>query len=144
MDNIKRIREQLRDVGVGRFNRAHKQLMDLIQEFDGIVSQLFKKRPNEQQWREIDDIMSRLHKYARDHFKDEENLMRQHAYPLTKEHAEQHRDLLKRLEKFTKHLKEKDARFSVDMQFFLLDWLFTHINRYDMKYKAFFEEKNVR
>ncbi|MBF0587553.1 MAG: hemerythrin family protein [Magnetococcales bacterium] len=137
------IRSQLRHVGVSRLHRDHEGLVALIITFHSTVGDLFNRSPTAKDWSRIDSVLEDLSDYTFRHFQYEEQLMAKHGYPHLAEHREQHRQLVSQLEGFQDKMRRRDAKFSVDIDFFLLDWLFTHINRYDMKYKDFFEQKGV-
>ncbi|MBF0622348.1 MAG: hemerythrin family protein [Magnetococcales bacterium] len=136
--------QRLRDVGVSRFNAAHKQLLDLIKAFHGIVEDLFHRKPTSSDWNEIDRIFTELIRYTQTHFRDEEKSMREHGYPQLDAHKAQHHKLEEQLKGYQQQLMGRDVRSTVDMKFFLLEWLFSHINNHDMRYKEFFNKKGVR
>ncbi|MBF0108010.1 MAG: hemerythrin family protein [Magnetococcales bacterium] len=138
------MKEKLRNVGVARFNSDHEKLVDFILAITAIVDQLKKRKPEPSDWIQLEKLFNELKSYTRYHFQAEEDLFAKMDYPKKKEHAQEHRRLIETLDTLAEKIAHKEIAYSVDLQFFLLDWLFSHINRHDMQYKEFFNAKGVR
>ena len=81
--------------------------------------------------------------YAVEHFKIEENLLKQHGYPDFLAHKQEHIEYLQKVS----CLCEKEALYKStvpdELLDYLIDWWTNHILNTDMKYKSFFAEKGV-
>jgi hemerythrin-like metal-binding protein len=139
-----RMESRLRDVGVAQFNREHRTLLDQIIALHEIVDELRQRRPVEDDWRRISQLVSFLTNYTVTHFKGEEELMRKHQYPMYEQHLREHTSLLERMEKLVAAIMEtRDIGRTVDMLFFLTEWFFNHTARTDTQYTEFFRGKSV-
>ncbi|MGN7612083.1 bacteriohemerythrin [Magnetococcales bacterium HHB-1] len=139
----KTLTNKLKDVGVMRFNQAHQKILDQIIQLHGIVDQLNRRKPTEEDWKKIDQTLNFLLRYASDHFNDEEREMERLNYPEYPQHKQQHDIFIGKIKEIKTQLDSRKILFIVDMKFFLLEWLFSHINRFDMRYKSFFKEHNL-
>ncbi|MBF0187458.1 MAG: hemerythrin family protein [Magnetococcales bacterium] len=138
------LQKKLNDVGVTKFNRAHQKILDEIIRFHDLVEQLTTRKPTDKDWKDIRSIIGFLLNYTESHFRDEEQEMRRLNYPEMSEHVAQHREFISKIKELNAKLEEGQAMYVVDMKFYLLDWLFSHINRFDMRYKKFFNENGIR
>lgn len=137
------LQDKLKDVGVERFNQAHRKMLGYVLSFHQLVEELTGRKPDGQDWRMIDGLLGDLSDYTRTHFTEEEKMMAQGSYPGLDAHRLEHQRFIDKLSGFREEcLARKEISFSVELKFFLLDWLFSHINRTDMKYKGFFTEFN--
>ncbi|MBF0131519.1 MAG: hemerythrin family protein [Magnetococcales bacterium] len=137
------LKKRLKDVGVAKFNSDHERLVRIISSFNDVVDKLKKRRPEPADWEEIEKIFAELKSYTVRHFSAEEALFEKHAYKNKNEHVREHHQLIHRLDELEGRISEKQISYAVDLQFFLMDWLFNHINRHDMKYKDFFNAHGV-
>ncbi len=108
--------------GVKPIDEQHRFLFTIVNEFldkrDGpTASKVFLK----------------LLKYARDHFVDEEKLMRESVYPGIEEHRQQHQVLMEQLNNFD--ISEFDTLAGrKEFRRFCLDWLCEHIRGEDQDF----------
>jgi len=128
----------LADVGVERFNNDHQRLLFYIIEFDRLARRFHERAPLEEEWDQVDAIFPRLERYTLEHFQAEEALMRQHAYPHLEEHRLQHQQLVHHLVRLKQEVATRHADAIARLESFLLDWLQTHINQDDLKYRGCF------
>ncbi|MGN7613657.1 bacteriohemerythrin [Magnetococcales bacterium HHB-1] len=141
----RRLEGSLRDVGVARFNTEHKKLLGGMLELQELVSQLTRTPPTQEHWRKIDNLLEFLVKYAQDHFRGEEALLMKHRYPDLARHKRDHERYINKVKALSKQLKEeRQVSFTVDLNFFLVEWFLTHTCRVDLQYKEFFNGKGVR
>ncbi|MBF0284083.1 MAG: hemerythrin family protein [Magnetococcales bacterium] len=138
-----RLSRELRDVGVSAFNQDHRSMLGAILNFHELVENLSRRRPSNTDWRQVDDAMEHLSTYASTHFKAEESLMSLHGFPGLEEHRREHEAFVQRLAVFRQEVRTRNILVTVDVKFFLLEWLFTHINQMDYKYADFFRRKGV-
>ena len=85
--------------------------------------------------------MEQLSRYAREHFTEEERLMRLHSYPDIEEHMAEHRQ-------FSHHLFELrriylDHDISSELIAMLRNWLENHVLKTDMDYVPYLTEVNA-
>jgi hemerythrin-like metal-binding protein len=80
--------------------------------------------------------LSRMEKYAQEHFRDEEKLMRDNGYPHLAEHIKEHGGFIQQVEDYKDAVFAKYAPFQ-DMLEYLNNWLVEHIIRSDRKYVDF-------
>ncbi|MBF0185853.1 MAG: bacteriohemerythrin [Magnetococcales bacterium] len=132
------------DVGVERFNNDHQRLLFYIIEFNRLAERFHERKPLEEEWDPIDAIFPRLEKYTQEHFQAEEELMRQHKYPLLEQHIEQHQQLIRHLQQLKMDVTNRQAAAITRLESFLLDWLTTHINQDDRQYQGCFQLAETR
>jgi hemerythrin-like metal-binding protein len=78
-------------------------------------------------------------KYAREHFKAEEDLMRAHGYPHLDEHKEQHLAFQEKTARLCFATVKGQASVPQELLAYLQKWLIHHILKVDMAFKPFFE-----
>lgn len=132
------------DVGVERFNNDHQRLLFYVLEFTRLARRFGERAPFEDEWDQVDGIFPRLDRYVAEHFQAEEELMRIHAYPHREEHAAQHAQLSRTLDTLRHQVEERRAGAVAQLEGFLLEWLQTHVNREDLKYRGFFQLVETR
>lgn len=81
-----------------------------------------------------------LFQYIRQHFKDEESVMKQSGYPDYEKHIQAHDQILVRLEAISIDLKENQFRTD-ELNRLMVDWLLTHILKEDMLIGEFLRKK---
>ncbi|MBF0294259.1 MAG: hemerythrin domain-containing protein [Magnetococcales bacterium] len=128
----------IEDVGVERFNNDHKRLLFYVIEFERLARRFQECVPCEDDWDQVDSLFPRLDKYTREHFAAEENLMRQHGYAHLEAHIAQHGQLIGHLRRLEIDVAARRADAIIHLETFLLDWLQTHINQEDRKYRGCF------
>lgn len=83
-----------------------------------------------------------LFKYVREHFAEEEGIMRRNNYPRLASHLAEHEKLLNRLLDISMNIGE--GRFDLkQVAEFMTDWLLSHITEEDMLIGEFFRELNL-
>lgn len=92
----------------------------------------------------ISDILTAMTRYSLEHFKTEENLMREHGYPALEEHRQEHIAYRKKAIDFSTATTLGVESVPQILVTYLLDWWTHHILEEDMKYKPFFTKKGVR
>lgn len=132
------------DVGVERFNTDHERLLFYVQEFSRLAKRFGSALPLEDEWDQLDGLFPRLEKFTQEHFQAEESLMREYNYPLLDEHRNQHLYLIQQLDKLQKEIKKRQSQFVGFLETFLVDWLQTHINQDDLKYRGFFQQEETQ
>ncbi|MEO5365610.1 MAG: bacteriohemerythrin [Magnetococcus sp. WYHC-3] len=128
---------QALDVGVGRFNRDHQQLVEY-------VNQLYATARMGQSRVVLGQIIDALLEYTINHFGREEELFAAHGYPETAHHVTLHRQFTGKVRELQEQFKSgKVTDISTDLMTFLRDWLVIHIQKEDRKYAAFFNQRGI-
>ncbi len=109
---------------VESIDNQHKELFRLTALIESLDEKTTKV--------EIKNILNSLFAYMRDHFKDEENYMKNIGYPLLKTHHILHQEIIK---EFTNLIKENHSLESLkeQMKIATKKWLIDHILENDLK-----------
>ncbi|MGE5503164.1 MAG: bacteriohemerythrin [Actinomycetota bacterium] len=114
--------------GVGQFDDDHRHLLGIYNElfaacFAGLASTV------------IADILERLLSYTNDHFRREEEAMRQTRFPGLAEHEAAHDGLVMRLSELRQSLQRGSIdNLDVEALAFLEHWIVTHTLEMDRAY----------
>lgn len=113
-------------VGVEVLDNQHKKLVAMLNDLEAAIEH--------GQGREAcDDIVTRMSDYAQEHFKTEEALMREHAFPDLEAHVLEHEDfVVKVMDIYFDPGSEQSSPEGVLA--FLRDWLMNHISKSDKAY----------
>ncbi|GJL81340.1 MAG: hypothetical protein DHS20C01_09740 [marine bacterium B5-7] len=133
----------LKDVGVNAINRQHLRLATYAIEFNQIADELIGREPTNQDWRKMDAVFSRVMRYVETHFREEEELMREHGYPGFDSHKRLHDRFIEDLVKVQSQINNRKVAFKKKFGTMLWDWLIHHINEEDYKYRQFFRDKGL-
>lgn len=118
-------------IGVDSVDQQHQYLFDLINE---------TLRCNDKSTLQL--ALLKLYKYTREHFTDEEALMKSTGYANYKEHQQQHNALIITLnEKSSSALQDPNKRSELDS--FLVSWLVVHILKEDVHIGEFLQNKTA-
>ena len=110
-------------------DQQHKMLFDLANSIgDDLNQQRIKKN------------IIVLHKYTREHFAAEEQMMQRISYPKFEEHKELHKDLIIKLNTISAQPFEDDESV-YDFITFVYDWLTHHMLNKDMGFIRFAQDK---
>jgi hemerythrin len=124
-------------VGVGRIDKEHRGLIDLINLLHG---EMLAGKSKEA----MGNILDRLIAYTKTHFAYEETLFRTHNYPQAAAHKQEHDTLTQQVVALQADFKAGKAVIGAPVLAFLKDWLTNHILKQDMAYRLFFESKGVK
>jgi len=123
-------------VNVVKFDVQHKKLFALINDLHTAMSTGKGKDI-------IGGVLSELINYTKKHFTEEEEAMRFFVYPELLSQNREHKKFTDKIIKFQEQYERGEKSISIDLMFFLTDWLKNHIMISDKKYSAFFKGKNV-
>lgn len=123
-------------VGVDSFDEDHKKLIGFINELNRCLECTLDIL-------EIKKVIEGLVDYAFVHFGNEESLMQKYSYSEYHEHKKEHNDLIIKIKNFRHKMEDKDPAIAVELKAFVRTWLIHHILNIDMKYKRFFQGKNL-
>lgn len=112
-------------IGNASIDAEHKQLFKLADAFFNADDHLKKT-----------DCAIRLFKYTREHFEHEEQLMRDMGYPEFLAHAQQHTQLISRLNEVAEKIAN-DTLSSAELKTFLTAWLVGHIVTFDTRLSVY-------
>ena len=111
-------------------DRQHQKLMRLCNALEDCIAE----EPELAQFR-FHDILHELTRYAREHFRTEEDLLRRCAYPELASHQQEHAAFEQQIADwaFTATMGKLDL---LEVQRFIANWWKTHILGRDMQYKG--------
>jgi hemerythrin len=115
-------------VGVAALDAEHKELVALVNELhDGIQA----GRANDALIHVLDGLIA----YTKSHFRHEEELFAQAAYPASSEHKKEHEDLTRQVIEIQAKVKAGVmGTLSLEVMNFLKSWLMNHIQGSDKRY----------
>ena len=122
-------------VSVKRFDADHKKLFSLLNALSDAMAKGHGRFV-------IQSVLHQLIDYTRQHFAAEEIAMRTVAFPGLASHAAEHRALTAKVEKFAAECGEGKI-ITIDVLYFLRDWLDHHILVTDRKYAEALEQSGL-
>ena len=128
--------EEKYGVGVKRLDGQHKILFSIIND----MSEAIEKGEGNLSLRHVLDSMA---SYTRVHFFSEEKYMQDYGYLDFDEHRKEHQYFVNRVEDYRKELEGGKLGLVKDVLQFLKKWLTAHILVKDMKYRSFFNGKEL-
>ena len=117
-------------VGNMTIDQQHKTLITLV---NTIYDAMGRGKGDEV----LEETVSKLTVYVKNHFTHEEKFMRQCGYPGLAAHQQTHRGLTEKVQEISQKMKAGQKFSSVSLAGFLKDWLVNHIMMEDKKYAAF-------
>ncbi|GAB4269895.1 MAG: hypothetical protein Kow0092_24070 [Deferrisomatales bacterium] len=124
-------------VGVELFDRQHRKLAGIINEFYELYTEGEGKEA-------LYDVLNALVRYADIHFQDEERVMEEHGYPELAAHREAHEELFQGVFALNQELASGKPDVGRDILEFLHRWMRDHVLGLDREYQGFFADKVVR
>lgn len=125
------------NVGVGRIDEQHKKLVDT---FNKMLAASDAQVGSEI----VSETLANLTQYALEHFRDEECLMEEVAYPGIEEHRKEHQQFWKQIAHFCTATSLGDSSVPRELLACVQNWLSHHLLEQDMKYKPFLSASKVR
>ncbi len=98
----------------------HQQLFKLLADLDQAIE-------DQKADSVIDQTLGRFALYVIDHFRDEENLMKNCGYPYFDEHKRIHDELTLKSSKLLDKYHEGDKQLAQYLSSFMRDWITNHI-----------------
>lgn len=117
------------ETGIEKIDEHHKK-------FVAMINQLEQSICSSEAEAEAHDVMVKLVKYVQYHFAEEEQLMAEHKYTDTDQHAIMHQQFTHRVADFLKRLKTDGSISAQDLLSFLKSHLIDHIMREDTKLRS--------
>lgn len=114
------------DLAVGNqfIDHDHQKLFDMVNRLHALMQEGKAKDV-------IGKVLNNLIAYTRDHFKREEDLMKQMRYDGYFDHKQEHEKLLKEVLDLQVKFDSGSATLSIQVLHFLRDWLLHHIGESD-------------
>ena len=128
--------DQSFSVGVAKLDEQHRHIIDMINLLIENVEPDIRSEP-------ISETLTRMTKYAEEHFETEEQLLAQHAYPELLSHKEEHAVFCKKTAAFCLDTMRYKTSVPEEILLYLNDWWTNHILTIDMRYSSFFKERNI-
>jgi hemerythrin-like metal-binding protein len=111
-------------VGHDAIDRDHRRLVDTV---NGLHEAMLAGQGMGQVHRALDDIVA----HTADHFRREEKIMADAAYPAFAEHKREHDRLVEEIAQLRQRFEAGESIYSLRVLQFLSDWLIRHINATD-------------
>jgi hemerythrin len=121
-------------VGIEKIDRQHQHLFEL-------VNNLIDRSGSTDDVDLTSQMLTEMVNYAKEHFTDEENLMKEYGYPETESHTNQHTYFIDTTAELVISFIENRKTTIDEIEEFLQLWLTTHILKSDMKYRDFFKAR---
>ena len=123
-------------VGVARLDEQHKKIINMIN--------LLRSKPEVDVRSEtVSELLTRLTRYASDHFATEEQLLVEYGYPEVAAHKEAHRAYRMKVVALCQDTMDHNAAVPDELLRFLGDWWVNHILGADMRYSSLLMERGV-
>ncbi len=123
-------------VGVQQFDADHRRMLEIAHE---LVNDTLRGPLPAPAGEVLDDLIA----CAREHFAHEEHLLRATDYPHLVEHQREHRRLLEEIEDYRSDFSASKVTAD-DVARFVADWMFTHIEQEDRKYRDHLNARGYR
>ena len=123
-------------LGMPEIDAQHQMLIELINQ---VWLAIIPSKPDQEQ---TVRIVEELEKYTLTHFTEEEIFMRKMGYLKFKEHKEAHEQFVARIAQ-EKAKIASGQRLTLDIVYFLRDWLINHILVSDKEYVAEFKKQST-
>jgi len=120
-------------VQVESMDKVHMHFLDMANE-------LYKLIESNDQTAFL-ETLEQLIRVAKQHFKDEESLMKEYAFPEVSMHHKKHKRIIREALEVMKKIKENRMEIDVNFVNLLKDWIINHILTEDRKYGAFLNGK---
>ena len=117
-------------VGIESIDSQHKQLFGFINDVHDAMS-------SGQGNAVVSQIVGELLKYTKEHFRFEEQMLKEMHYPKLNDHHKVHGYLTEQVVSIHTRLQSGEKLNPVHLSNFLKDWLKNHIMKIDMHYAKF-------
>ena len=114
-------------VSIQRFDCDHKKLISLLNELNDAMAEKRGRLV-------VGHLLRDLADYSCSHFAAEEEAMCRASYPGLSTHAAEHREFAKKLAEIQYEYAAGSSAVTIDLLYFLRDWVQRHILESDHKY----------
>jgi len=119
-------------VNISIIDEQHKILINMI---NGLYEDVILKK----KFKEVNNTVSKMVDYAATHFSTEEKFFIKFQYNDTINHLKEHKYFIEKVNEFMKKSTLENTSFSLEVLYFLQDWLINHILISDKKYTECFK-----
>lgn len=123
-------------VNIGTIDDQHKKLV-------GMVNSLHDSMKAGKAKDVLGILLNELAAYTDYHFKTEEEYFSKYKYAETAKHKAEHDALRKEVANLKQKFDSGEAVFTIELMYFLKDWLSKHILGSDKQYSSFLNSKGV-
>ena len=124
-------------VGVAQIDEQHKGMINMI-------NLLLAEPEADVRSETVSELLTRMTKYAGEHFETEEGLLAEHGYPELAAHREEHLAFRKKAAGLCFDTMGGRTSVPADVLNYLREWLTQHILTTDMRYRPFFKERGIK
>jgi len=125
-------------LGIHEIDRQHLQLAQL---FNHLANSLQTTPADTSSTASTMTLVRRLLKETRQHFKDEESIMREHDYPYLVDHRREHVMLLAELRDFIREIEAGSRQFDYESLSALKHWLIHHVIDVDLAFARYLAQE---
>ncbi len=122
-------------IGNNNIDKDHQQLIHIYNDLIDLIE--FKKVRNE-----FSRILSMMTDYCLEHFKKEENYMKEFNYPYFEEHKQMHNEYKYKVAKYNIDLFGENPTDPEEIILYIKNWWTNHILKYDLKYESYKKSNN--
>lgn len=137
-DNLKITWSSELSVGVNKLDEHHK---NIINTFNKLLLAVEDAQADSEI---VSDTLTKLTQYAVEHFREEESLLEQAAYPGIEDHRKEHQQFQEKIVQCCLAASIGVRTVPRELLAYLHDWLNHHLLEQDMKYKPFLTAPKVR
>jgi hemerythrin-like metal-binding protein len=123
-------------VGMGIIDEQHKRLILMLNRLIGAKEVTTNSGV-------VSDVLNEMTKYAKEHFKFEEDLLAEFGFPLLDQHKQSHFNYRKKVVDLCTAVPLDISIVPQVILNYLVRWWQNHILHEDMEYKSFFKEKGI-
>ena len=124
-------------VGVSVMDEEHKG-------FIGIINKVIDAKQRNYSQEEVEEILSKLVKFAKEHFKNEEAYMSKFEYPDYLLHYNEHLNFSLHMIIYNNQVINGEYKIMDEVYKYLQEWLVHHIQKTDKKYTKCFNKNGLR
>lgn len=121
-------------VGVEKLDLQHKHLFEF-------TNKLLEQSSGPVDLKLVTETLAEMVKYAKEHFADEESLMKKYHYLGIDAQEKQHTYFIDTVAEMSLSVANNGQSAAYELAEFLKLWLANHVIKVDMKYKDFFRQK---
>lgn len=121
-------------LGIEKVDRQHQHMFE-------IINKIADRSGSSGDMELVRETIIEMVNYAREHFTDEEILMRQYGYPNLEAHKKEHNYFIDTTAELAVNFVDSRETSGGEIAEFLNIWLTNHILRTDMKYKELILKK---
>ncbi len=123
-------------VGVSVMDEEHKG-------FIGIINKVIDAKQRNYSQEEVEEILSELVKFAKEHFKNEEAYMSKFEYPDYLLHYNEHLNFSLHMIIYNNQVINGEYKIMDEVYNYLQEWLVHHIQKTDKKYTKCFNKNGL-